>query len=231
MEDQIAYVANLERAISDVRLDAYRQPSDTRPLDVVARYLWNIALSESLYPTLQVLKVTLRNELYAAITEQFDNRMWFDPQSAMLHLFELVKVDSAMQELRLKRKPLEAGRIVAELSFGFWTSLFDKRYERILWPQSLRSAFPNMPRRIRTRAELSRRLNQIRRFRNRIFHHESVLNWKNPGLHAQHAQILEVITWMNPMMSDTIALLDRFSVVYSNGIAFYRSQVERHLSI
>lgn len=229
MQDQRAYVVGLRQAISDVRLDAYRRPGDADDLDAVARYLWNIALSEALYPTLQALEITLRNSLHLAISKHFRDVMWFDRQPSLLHQLELDKVAAAKRELQQEHKPLEAGRIVAELSFGFWTSLFDRRYERVLWPVLLKPAFPTMPRRIRTRHELSRRLNQVRRLRNRVFHHESILNWKNPDLQTQHAQIIEVISWMNQTMAVTIGFLDHFTAIYGGGPSAFRTKVEHYL--
>ena len=62
---------------------------------------------------------------------------------------------------------------MAELTLGFWVSLLNTEYERTLW-QALRRAFPYMPRRERQRRNVSAPLNTFRRFRNRIFHNESI---------------------------------------------------------
>ncbi len=51
-----SYYALLRSVLSADRLDVYRQPRDADSLDVVARYLWNEALSEALYPTLAALE-------------------------------------------------------------------------------------------------------------------------------------------------------------------------------
>jgi hypothetical protein len=54
-------------------------------------------------------------------------------------------VQAAIARLRRKGKPSVPGRVVAELTFGFWTNLLDVRYERrqILWPPLLEAAFPH----------------------------------------------------------------------------------------
>jgi hypothetical protein len=44
-----------------------------------------------------------------------------------LHEQEARKVDAARTALRNAGKPLETRRLVAELTFGFWTALFDVR--------------------------------------------------------------------------------------------------------
>ncbi|WP_444945362.1 hypothetical protein ACJJIP_13825 [Microbulbifer sp. VTAC004] len=77
--------------------------------------------------------------------------------------------DSAAAGLQQALGGLDAGRVIAELSFGFWTSLLDRRYKQVLWPRLLKTAFPEMPRRLRTRNNLSRRFQRICHLRNRIF--------------------------------------------------------------
>jgi len=42
---------------------------------------------------------------------------------------ESALIDRAVQELRRRRKPPSPDNIVAELTFGFWCSMFDRRYE------------------------------------------------------------------------------------------------------
>ncbi|MFY9262277.1 MAG: hypothetical protein WBH82_07660 [Arcanobacterium sp.] len=63
-------------------------------------------------------------------------------------------------------------QIVAGVSFGFWTGWFGPKYEE-LWRKSLRLAFPNGS---GLRKEISVLVEQLRKFRNRIAHHDSLLN-------------------------------------------------------
>lgn len=102
-------------------------------------------------------------------------------------------VASAKQKLAEVGKPLEADRIVAELNFGFWSNLLNRPYEQqqVLWPTLLRAVFPYAPARFRNRPALSRRFNEIRQLRNRIFHHEPI--WDTPNLLQSHANIIEAI--------------------------------------
>lgn len=62
------------------------------------------------------------------------------------------------------------GKVVAELSFGFWWSLLADEYNRTLWEPCLRHAFDGRVRRRR----LHRELDELRRLRNRIAHHEPI---------------------------------------------------------
>ncbi|KTD25674.1 Abi-like protein [Legionella israelensis] len=104
-------------------------------------YSWNIDLSQSLYPALQILEISLRNSLHHALSQNFETDQWFD--LSFLHPREQVQIQKVKDDLKRRKKPLETGRIVAELSFGFWTSLFDIRYEhgQVLWPRMLKKTF------------------------------------------------------------------------------------------
>jgi len=53
----------LEAILAPERLDAYRQDG-VPPATTLARYLWNMALCESLYPPLQMAEIALRNSLH-----------------------------------------------------------------------------------------------------------------------------------------------------------------------
>ena len=195
---QANFSDQLRRAISRERLDAYRQRgSSSDDVELFAHYAWNMALSESLYTPLQCLEVSLRNSIHYAASAQFKTDAWFD-LPGVLSTQEINKVQEAKNALIKGEKPLDAGRIIPELTFGFWTSLFDVRYEKILWSWLLKPVVPHIPRRIRIRKNLSKRLNRVRTLRNRIFHHEPIWHWRD--LQNQHIEILEAITWVNPAM-------------------------------
>ena len=76
---QERFFSLLLEAISENRLAPYRQGNEnSADLTCYARYLWNTALSESLYPALQGLEVTLRNSLHSAISAAIGSDDWFD---------------------------------------------------------------------------------------------------------------------------------------------------------
>jgi hypothetical protein len=214
----------LTAAISAERLSGYRRPSDADALDVLARYAWNVVIAESLYPTLQCLEIALRNTLHTAVAAHVASPQWLTAVPTVLAPREVTAVAEAVQLLARQHKPLTAGRLVAELSFGFWTSLLDRRYEPALWPALLKRAFPTIPRRQRTRHELSRRFTEIRRLRNRVFHHEPIWHWRD--LPQQHANLIETLVWINPALARTVAAFDRFPAVYGAGVAPLRAQLE-----
>lgn len=116
----------IRRGVSNDRLEAYRRGDDNR--SVLARYLWNMALSESLYPVLQSFEIVLRNSLHAALADTYRSEHWFDLTPAILHPRQRAMVTEAKSKLMDASKSITSGRVVAELSLGFWTSLFNAYY-------------------------------------------------------------------------------------------------------
>jgi hypothetical protein len=100
------------------------------------------------------------------------------------------QVINAIGRLR-QGKMVTRGRIVAGLPFSFWADLFGHRYED-LWRDRLHGAFSH---RGLTRKALSSRMSRVRRFRNRIAHHDSLLDQDVPALVKD---MLEVSGWIDP---------------------------------
>lgn len=217
MKTQEDMTTQLTRVFSQERLNGYCQRVDsTNQRTVYSRYLWNVMLSESLYSSLHVLEISLRNSINEAASCHFNQKDWYDNLSIINFPNEIKALKKSKNILHRQGKQSEPGRVIAELNLGFWTSLLDKRYEQVLWPRLLQAAFPNMPRRRRTRRILSRRFQKIRQLRNRIFHYEPIWHWRD--LPQQHQDILEAITWIEPLSRDLVVAIDRFPEAYATGL-------------
>jgi hypothetical protein len=223
------FVARLTRAVSEERLDAYRQDGVDAPT-AWGRYLWNLALCEALYPSLQLVEIALRNALHHTLHAHTGQAAWYDCPVLLLGPKETANLTAAREELRRAEKAETPGGMVAELSFGFWTGLFEVRYEHprhglsLLWPGLLRRVMPRLPKQIDGRHGNQRhaiygRLTRIRKLRNRVFHHERILHWTD--LDRQHASIVETIAWISPELQSLAPIADRFPHVYATGAAPY----------
>jgi hypothetical protein len=109
--------------------------------------------------------------------------------------FDVLRPDGVKQVIvaaeRLEKgKTITRGRIVAGLSFGFWSGLFGPRYEE-LWRHRLLHAFPLA----KDREDLSARMEARRRFRNRLAHHDSILV---QPVAARYHDMLTIAAFIDP---------------------------------
>jgi len=170
-------------------------------------YQYNIELSESLYTSLSILEITLRNVIHRELTNKYNSLEWYNEFAFHKNLEPLHNmILSAKENLNRDNKAITPDNIVATLNFGFWTSVFNYRYERILW-NKLRFAFPHMPRKRRTRKNVSSAINRIRqRLRNRVYHYEPIC-WKINRTKQLHDEIYQLLGWIN---EESIAWLNNF---------------------
>lgn len=64
--------------------------------------------------------------------------------------------------------PAPGGKVLAEFTFGFWVLLTSHRNEATIWAPYLHDAYPNGSR----RHQIHNGLDELRRARNRVAHHE-----------------------------------------------------------
>ncbi|CCF83444.1 Abi family protein [Nitrolancea hollandica] len=224
------FVSGLYLPVSSERLEAYR-PIDGCDLEMVINYYWNLCLCESLYPTLSAVEVALRNTIHTAISTQFGDH-WFDNQKIVLK-DEHKNASKARDKLQKHRRPETPGRIVAELSFGFWVAMLNRPYEERIWSLNkyslLKTAFPFATNKVRKQWLLRGRFFEINLLRNRVMHYEPV--WNQPNLTQQHRNILEAIGWISPVKRDSIQIFDRFPDIYLNGRQRVEADLKNHLGI
>lgn len=209
------------RAVSCTRFAAF-QKEDSYKLGL-ARYLWNLALSEALYPSFHTLEVGFRNAAHREIGIWLAEPEWLSQTQSFLSPKELSKINSARTVLQQRRKDQTEARLVAELSFGFWTSMLDSRYDQI-WPKIIVGVFPNIPKRIRTRQAISSMMHPIRRLRNLTFHHHAI--WDRDDLASTHQNTLNLVGWLSVPLSLPLARIDRFSAVQLAGLKPYLEQAD-----
>lgn len=244
------YVSEMENALSPERLSSYRQ-SRINDLESISTYFWNIALCQALYPCLGTLEVALRNSIHRTLSDHFGRDDWYNAIGLLLPR-EQRDVVEAKRRIQLSNKPATPGRIVADLHFGFWTSLLSSIYGNSpkgpqLWvsPGSvlLAAAFPNAPMSHQPyRARIHSRIDTLRHLRNRVFHYEPV--WAgvrlpsgqrgNVGqivpLAILHADLTETLGWINTTLHTTLMHIDTFDKIYSSGRAEIETQLESYVA-
>jgi len=221
-----SFFRSLEVLLTTERLDAYRQDK-VGPAVTLARYLWNMALCEALYSPLQLAEVALRNSIHREFSARAKTDTWYDVLSNQLPSWQNDQLTHAKQTLVADGKPITPGRVVAALSFGFWTGFLNKTHAGNGLGHTLaHRAFAQAPRSERDLKKLDARWREIRDLRNRVFHHERIIHWSN--LPAQHRTLLETIGWMSPEALVLASTLDRFGPTYQQGLAPYLAQIRQH---
>ena len=202
-----------ERLFSTGRLARFYHAAHQDSAEAAALYAANIQPSESLYPSLAVVEVALRNALHRQLSYLCQSPDWYRhlPTHDPVLIGLQPELDRAQQHLRTRRELISADKIVAELTFGFWSSLFNRAYELALWKQ-LRLAFPHLPKPSRQRATVSATINAVRQLRNRVYHHEPVA-WQLPQLQQHYQQITTLLGWLDPQLLTWLQPLDRFPAV------------------
>lgn len=212
------FFQSVESHLDSERLQVYRQDGQD-DATTLARYLLNMALCESLYSPLQVAEVSLRNSIHQSLAAKVKHHAWYD--SLLLPKWQQEQVLKAKQKLRDQRKPETSGRIVAELTFGFWLCFFTAPHiSSGLAYYLIKSCFPHAPKSERNIHKLSASWQKVRILRNRVFHHERILHWRD--LDKQHTSILHLIGWMNPELKQLTQALNRFAKIQSEGLTPWR---------
>lgn len=199
----------LESKLSTPRMSRYLQACQGNRELAAQAYVHNMRLAESLVSIFHVLEVALRNGIQKEMTFASCRDDWYESweRSHNVGLRSLhAKVSVAKQALARRGGGLVPGKIIAELSFGFWTSMFNRVTIRDL-SKPLMKVFFHCPKAIRQPDLFRTRLNAARDLRNRCFHHEPLL-WK--PLSELHREILEMIGWIDPVLAIWLRDHDQF---------------------
>lgn len=177
----------------------------------ILHYQCNLRLSEALYTSLSVFELTLRNAICRELEAEAGSKEWYvlldNPEMEALAR----DVANARGKISARGEKTIPSKITAELTLGFWISLLNKNYERVLW-KIVRRAFRFLRKPQKTRKNVSNRINAVRKLRNRVYHNEPIC-WDINRIEELHNEILEVIGWMNKDVLEWVKTIDRFDNV------------------
>ena len=181
-------ISKITENISLDRLSSYKYDSNDSIDLILDRYIYNVRISESFYPVIAALEIALRNRLYNAVTK-LKGQNWLLEEVSNKNILsdnERNILLEAYNKLKRKHNTPSTGAIIAELTFGFWVNLCKKSYKNSLWDKRdfFSNVFPDFdnyftsPTWDKTKI-IFPELKEILRLRNRIFHHEIIINNKN----------------------------------------------------
>ena len=186
---------------SSERLAPYLAVTGSDPERAVALYAWNADLSAALATTIGHVEVLLRNAMHESLAawseRQFNEPRWFVDPSGLLHPRAAQDIRAARDRASRGPRGESSGRVVAELSFGFWRFLLAGHYDRSLWRQALFRAFPE-----RRRREVHDAARILHLARNRLAHHEPMFNRPVGEIRST---ALSLARWICPVTGEWIS--------------------------
>ena len=204
--------SEVRKGLSIERLTSYVRAAGGDEDLSAALYAWNIRASGALFEVLSGMEIILRNSVHQRFTEKYAARgIWFDAISLDTKAAEVLRVarERSRNNSRVSEQP---GKVVAELSFGFWRYLFSRRYQATVWP-ILQPIFRNQDGTRPPRVAVDRIVEAIHTLRNRIAHHEPIFR---RNLLRDHQDILQLVGWLNPSAANWLSELSRVSRVLAD---------------
>lgn len=218
------------KVFSDKRMERYFSLYPDDESKAIRHYECNLKLSEAMYVPLSVLEVTLRNALSRELSAMAQRDDWYSifPNTPGLSTLNYY-VTKAIKQISGRHEQITPSKVIAELTLGFWVSLLNSEYERILW-KDLRRAFPFMPKAVRKRKNVSAPLNRFRAFRNRVYHNESIC-WNISRVAEIHKEMMEVLGWMNKDVPKWLECFDRFPIVSAEICRILAWSIEKRIGV
>lgn len=186
------------RLLSVPRLGTYSAACGGDVKKALELYRWNLDASMAFFEAIHYFEVAFRNTIDTALTRWIDTTgdkglPWFDSSNARLTGTTRHKISEAKGRVTRAGHNVTRGRVVAELTLGFWSKLLSESYNRTLWQKALKDAFPQA-----RRERLHDEVEEIVKLRNRIAHHEHLLSH---DLHAEYARIMATAEYVTPRLA------------------------------
>lgn len=211
------------------RISRYLAATANNNQRAIKLYKHNLKISQSFYNILSILEVVLRNKISEKLSSHFSDPDWIITQKTgfmvhprlshihpvtgrMVHNHFLKKsVEKAEDKLTRRGVTITTGKIIADQNFGFWTELFERTFYIILSGVPIQ-IFNHLPAGT-SRVDILNRLSKIRKFRNRISHHEPIC-FNATTIDFTYAEdvyntIIELLNWIDPNLTKFTADIDQ----------------------
>ncbi len=174
-------------SLSTERFDTYLKRAGYKPSYAFELYLYNSRLAKSFIFPLQILEVSVRNAINNLLIKEFGLDWVHNPKfRTILNTFSLSSLNKAIE----RSKSRDNWDVVSNITFDFWSNLFRDEYDRPLWQTRIHSLFSGAV----TRKIIQKELEDLNFLRNRIAHHEPILNLDLSNLYTRLLKILDLIS-------------------------------------
>lgn len=227
--------------MSDAWIDDWLGPARFQPYvtacngdraRALALYEWNVTLGQALMRDIAHFEIAMRNAYDSAIDALWpgtDHWLLDADSPAVTPIWRVKKDRSGLKRGSdvnyLNRRAVDAairkcggvkatpGKVIAELSFGFWRHLTAASHEKTLWVPYLHHAYPAKTQ----RKGIDETIGNINTVRNRIAHHEPVFDRRDPAQDPGqlHADMMTVLAMLAPDAHQHLAPHSTVSTVIS----------------
>ena len=207
----------VEQWLSAPRFGRYLAETGGDRARALRLYDWDARISAAVLRDLAHFEVALRNAYDVALTAATpagQTHWTLAPETVFPPLYRSKRTPGrAARPIDINRQPREivdravaaaggpaapSGKVVANLTFGFWRYLSSKAHEKSLWVPYLHAAFGAKT----NRSDLDARVGRLHELRNRVAHHEPLLS---TNLTAALQDVLWVTERLDPPIAQYIS--------------------------
>jgi len=200
----------IQKLISATRFERYLIAAGNKGQRAIRLYKANLRIAKAFHPVLGLFEIILRNCLNEELKIHFKDADWAINKKHLLTTVMVQGIRDVERRLQKKGGVITNSKIIADQNFGFWTQQLEKQVFKILGGSPIH-AFKNLPKNM-NRADISRRLNDIRVFRNRINHNEPICFKADQidflEMEKIYGLIHEVLDWLDPEAKKLIFEID-----------------------
>jgi hypothetical protein len=186
--------------LSTPRFRTFLAARNNNVLKALQLYHWNAQISSAFLYPLHVFEICIRNAVANAAESSYQtpNWPWSRAFEISLPTTHSPRYFSPRRELISTRdwqsRPQQTtGKVIAELKFAFWVSMYTGRHDGRLWNPYLRREYPNIPPGLSVAAgrdKIHVTAGKVKDLRNRIAHHEPIFS---RNLNAEYEGIAEIV--------------------------------------
>lgn len=217
------------RDLSQERFEPYLNAADGDTDRAWHQYRWNLRLVAAVTPLFCDVEVVLRNTIHRQLCTLFRREDWWAAPKLSLNRQSLGLLEPVIKkhDRKLANGRVGPGRVVADVTLGFWVSLLSKggeaplgrriAYEKELWRPALRLGFatgsttPTGRARRPPRQNVHDRASNFQQLRNAAAHHRRIsggIRRAGTGENEPRVPLLQVcqesvelVRWMSPELA------------------------------
>ena len=195
---------SLSDSMPRARLQSLLGNEDFDSLTAGRLYIKNLEVSAKLWIFFNIFEIFLRNSISKQLLVIFPDQPWWVNPDFLLSK-DRRTINMVRRQIENRKGGVEFGDVIGSISLGFWTELLSSKYHQRLWEKGLSKAFPMFRGK---RRDLHTAVERLRKLRNRIAHHEPILN---RDLDYDLNLLISLIGYMEPKVA--AALVENYNTV------------------